>query len=127
MVVGNDTRAKRIQYLRSLNNEDLKAGLQLDVPPPVTNFNPTRSEYVIVEDKAHRPPPVEDLTALDALHVYFDANKQTLIEEQTKREVANAELQRWLKEHPPIPKDTVVNYWKNDVAPVRAATGGKGK
>lgn len=127
MIVGNETRAERIQHIRSLNKEDLNAGLQLDVPPPATDFNPKRSTYMVVQDKTQNPPPVEDLAALDALHVYFDANKQTLMEEHMKQEVANVELQRQWKEHPPKPKDTVIHYWKNEVAPVHAAPEGKGK
>lgn len=111
MIVRNETRAERIQAIRSLTTEHLKTGLQLDAPPPATAFNPTRSTYVVVQDKIQPPPTVGNLAALDALHVYFDANKQTLIEEQAKREAANAELERQLKEHPPKPKDTVINYW----------------
>src|SRR5437867_1680045 len=114
MAVGNETRAERIQDIRSLSKEGLKTGVQLDVQPPRTAFNPTRSEYMVVEDKANALLGVDYLAALDALHIYFDANRQTLIEEHVKREAANAELQRQLKEHPPKPKDTVINYWKND-------------
>lgn len=110
-VVRNETRAERIQYLRSLGEKDLPSSLALAVPPPATDFNPTRSTYVVAQDKNQPPPAAEDLTALDALHVYFDANRQTLIEEHEKREAAHAEQQRQWREHPPTPPDIIVNFW----------------
>ena len=110
MGLGNETRAERIDDGRSLTTDELKNDLQLD-DPPATNFSATRSEYVIVEDKSASAPPAEDLTALDTLHVYFDANKQRLIDEYDEREAANAARKQWLEEHPPVPKDTVINYW----------------
>lgn len=84
--------------------------------PEVETFSQTRSEYAVVEDKVNGPPAEEDLAALDALHVYYDANRQRLIEESVKLEAANEERARWLKDHPPIPKDTVINYWKKSSA-----------
>ena len=79
--------------------------------PPLETFNKTRSEYAALEGDARTLPSEEDLTALDALHVYYDANTQWLIEEYHKREAANAERARRLKEHPPVPKDTIINFW----------------
>lgn len=112
MGLGNDSRAERLAYNRSLTAEDLKNDFQLDVPPLPTEFSPQRSEYMVVEDKAHPSPSEEALASLDALHRYFDANKQRLIDDHAKWETANAERQQWLKDHPPVPKDIVVNYWR---------------
>ena len=111
MGLGNATREERIEYNRNLTAEDLKNGLQLDVPPSAADFSATRSEYMVVEDKEHPSAP-ETFIPLDALHVYFDANKQRLIDDYGKREAANATRQQWLKDHPPVPKDIVVNYWR---------------
>lgn len=80
-----------------------------EIPRP-ESFSQTRSEYAVSGDKAH-PPPEEDLIALDALHVYYDANKQRLADEYARREVERVERELWLKEHPPVPKDTVINFW----------------
>jgi len=80
--------------------------------PPAATFSKARSEYVVVEDELHTPPPAGDLAAFDALHIYFDANKPRLIEEHKVREAANAERQRWLEKNPPIPQDVVVHYWR---------------
>ena len=112
MGLGNDNRAERIEYNRSLTKEDLQNDLQLDVPPPPTEFSPVRAEYIVAEDRGHKPLTAEDLAALEALHVFFDANKQQLAENYSQREKANAERQRWLKEHPPAPKDIVIHYWR---------------
>ncbi len=111
MGLGNESRADRIQYNGSLTKDDLKNNLQLDAPPLATDFSATRSEYMVAEDKAHPSPTREDLAALDALHAYFDSNKQRLIDDYAKREAANAARQQYLKDHPPVPQDTVINYW----------------
>ena len=60
------------------------------------------------------------LKTLDALHVYFDANKQRLAKSAIQREAARAEEQRGLQEHPPAPQDVVIHYWKNNPAPMPA-------
>lgn len=49
--------------------------------------------------------------ALDALHVFYDANRSRLAQEYEKREAARIAHEKWQKEHPPVPKDTVINYW----------------
>ena len=92
------------------------------IPQP-EEFSATQAEYIVAEDAARKPPTAEDLTALNALHVYFDANKQRLAESYLLREKANVERQRELKEHPPAPRDTVIHYWKNTPAPGPARTG----
>ena len=127
MGLGNETRAERIQYNRSLTPVELKNNLPLDVPPLPTEFSPLRAEYIVVEDAAHKSPTAEDMTALDALHVHFDANRQRLAENYIQREKATAERQRWLKEHPPVPQDTVIHYWKNSLAPSPARTEGQSR
>lgn len=85
--------------------------------PPLETFSKTRSEYVIAEDEPNVQPPAETLAALDALHVFYDTNRERLAEGYAKREVARVGQERWLKENPPVPKDTVVNFWpgKNTV------------
>lgn len=91
------------------------------IPQP-EEFSATRAEYIVAEDAARKSPTAEDLTVLNALHVYFDANKQRLAENSVQRTKANAERQRELSEHPPAPQDTVIHYWKNTPAPSPART-----
>jgi hypothetical protein len=71
--------------------------------------NQTHSQYFVVPSDA--PPPANILTALDALHVYYDGHRQELAEACAQREAQRLEKERWLKEHPPAPKDTVINFW----------------
>lgn len=79
--------------------------------PPAESFSKTRSEYTVADGEESKAPPEEILKALDALHTFFDANRQRLAEDYAKQETARIERERWLKEHPPVPKDTVINYW----------------
>ncbi len=109
-VGGFETADTCYTLILGLTNES-RAETKSDLPLDVTAFSPTRSEYAILEDATHSAPIDEDLTALDALHVFFDANKPRLIAESAKREAAREERERWLKEHPPARRDTVINYW----------------
>lgn len=79
--------------------------------PSSETFSKTHSEYAVMEGEARPLPTEEELTAFDALHVYYDTNKQRLIEDSKKRETDNEARAQWLKDHPPVPKDTIVNFW----------------
>ena len=52
------------------------------------------------------------MTALDAIHPYYDAHREALIQAYGEREAARAEAERQLREHPPVRKDTVITYWR---------------
>ena len=78
--------------------------------PPAGTFSPTRSEYLLAGD-AKEPPPPDALAPMDALHTYYDANRESLAEEYIRREGERIAREQWLKEHPPVPKDTVINFW----------------
>ena len=52
------------------------------------------------------------MTALDAIHPYYDAHREALIRAYGEREAARAEAERQLREHPPVRKDTVITYWR---------------
>jgi hypothetical protein len=89
--------------------------------PALPEFSQTRSEYFVVEDQGG-PLPDEALLGLEALHVYFDAHRARIIEEAARREAAQAAREQWLKDHPPVPKDTVINFW-----PIRSRVYGNTK
>ena len=110
MGTGNETAEQVEGFNQYARENGWPERSHMQIPAPET-FSLTRSEYVVVEDERHLSPPAEELAALDALHVYFDANRQRLEEEYAKRESARIERERWLKKHPPVPKDTVINYW----------------
>ncbi len=125
MGLGEDSRAEILAFNSSITPEQAAAGLTpMEVPPAATDFSPTRAEYLVVEDPTH---PVADAAcaAIDALHVYFDAHKQRLIEDHAKRMAARLAKEKWDKEHPPIPKDTVINFWpeKSTVYPTTPSPG----
>ena len=80
--------------------------------PALEAFSRTRSEYAVLEEDARTLPAEEKLKALDALHGYFDANRQKLTEDYAARETARVGRERWLREHPPVKQDIVINYWR---------------
>lgn len=57
--------------------------------------------------------------ALDALHGYYSANKAQLTNEFEEAETKRLEQEAWLREHPPVPKDSVITYF-----PIRSSQGG---
>ena len=68
----------------------------------------SRSAYIMVEGS------VSDTTmtaALDAMHAYYDANHEKMIQDYQQRMAAYSAQQQWAKDHPPVPKDTVINFW----------------
>jgi hypothetical protein len=67
------------------------------------------AEYVLLNDST--PPEAGALTAIDALHAYYNANRQTLAADFEIREAEHVERANWLKAHPPAPKDTTINFW----------------
>ncbi len=74
-----------------------------------------RAGYIIIEGQA--ADHSDAMTALNALHGYYNANREQIIRAHEAREIAERERQRQLREHPPVPKDTVINYWpkKNSI------------
>ncbi len=61
------------------------------------------------------PSPGEEnekaIAAMEALHVFYDQNRVKLIQEYHEGEAARIAHEQWLKDHPPIPQDTVINYF----------------
>jgi hypothetical protein len=66
------------------------------------------------------PVPPEVLKVIEALHTYYDANATKLAAEFRQREAEQAAHERWLKNNPPIPRDTTVEYF-----PIRSSTRGQ--
>jgi hypothetical protein len=60
------------------------------------------------------------LKVIEAMHTYYDANVAKLAAEFRQREAEQEAHERWLKEHPPIPRDTTVEYF-----PIRSSTRGQ--
>ena len=111
LAVGNEPAEEGGGSAKKTAVKDWAARFGKAIPAPET-FSKTRSEYFVAEDETHAAPSEEELSALDALHVYFDANQPRLADEYVKREATQAEQARLLKEHPPVPRDIIVNYWR---------------
>lgn len=108
--LGNETRKE----VEALNDQLVQEGWPEGVIkriPARESFSSTRSEYVLADADPSQAPSLESLAALDALHAFFDANRTRLADEYARGEKDRIERERWLKEHPPKPKDTVIHYW----------------
>lgn len=73
-------------------------------------LSPTKAQYIVAQDESGATPQEKDLAMLDALHVYYDANRQTLADGYVKREAARIAQEQRPKQ-PQKPKDTIVNFW----------------
>jgi hypothetical protein len=84
-------------------------------PPNLAAFPQDRSAYQIIEGSV--ADHAEDIAALDALCVYYDVNKAQMVAAYNQQQADNAARAQWLKDHPPVQPDTVINYWpvKNSV------------
>ena len=57
------------------------------------------------------PVSGEVLRTIEDLHRYFDAHREQLIRGHEENEAARLAQEKWLKENPPVPKDTVVEFF----------------
>lgn len=111
MGIGNETTESIAEFNQYAAEHGLPKRAWKQQVPAVETFSQTRAEYMLIDDKTQPALAEDELAPLDALHTYYDANKQRLIEDSIKLDAANAERAQWLKEHPPIPKDTIINFW----------------
>lgn len=77
--------------------------------PTRSSFSATRSEYVVA-NTGITSPPVEAMAPLDALHSFFDANR-----ERIREAVARIEAERIARLQAPttptVHKKTVIRFW----------------
>lgn len=67
------------------------------------------SRYVVIS--APTKPDAAAYEGIDALHRYFDAHKAELIAAWQQSEAERIAHEQWLKDHPPVPQDTVIQFW----------------
>ena len=79
--------------------------------PAAGQFSQTRAEYFLESTGSDPEPSMEALAPIDALHTYHDANRTRLADESFQREAARIAQELRPKEHPPVPKDTVIHFW----------------
>ncbi len=106
MAVGNETAESL-----SLHNADLQAaGYPLIELPAPASFPAGYSSYMLSgsADPAH----VEaDCKGLEALLAHFDANKAALQQARQQRETERLQREQYLRDHPPQPQNTVIQFW----------------
>ena len=112
MGLGNETEASFANSDATKSSQFAAAKVQL----PDLAANPQlASGYTIVEGNADENP--EAMAALNAIHAYYNANRSTIMRDYRKRQADSAERARQLRLHPPVQKDTVINFWpkKNSI------------
>jgi len=120
MAVGNLTAEEVATFNQRIAAEGLPpAPRQIPLP---ANFSATRAEYVLAEGSALPLPAAETLAGLDALHVFYDANRPALVEEQTRREAESAARVEAERIKATTPKRTVIQFW-----PKKSRVYGDGK
>ena len=77
--------------------------------PPV-NFTEGRPEYVVVEGKERQIPP-ELYQQMDALFGHYLENEDRFKTEFLNGEALRKAREAYLREHPPEPKDVIINHW----------------
>ncbi len=84
---------------------------QAALPQPVPG-------YIVISGSAG----TDTLQGLDALHVYFGAHKDALVQAYTQQQSQFAAEQLHLKLYPPVKPAEVINYWpiKSGVYPTQA-------
>ena len=114
MGLGNETRESVAEWNRFAPKwerlaaaEGLADSWETKAVPDLAKFPAGRSTYLL----SGEAPADDSLAALDALHRYFDTHRLRLIAEYAKREATRIAREQWNKEHPPVPQDTIINFW----------------
>ena len=80
--------------------------------PQLQTSPDSKSSYFVSQSTNLVSGTNDGIAALNALHSYYDANHATLIANYQKRTADYAAQQQYLKDHPPIPPNTVTNFWR---------------
>ena len=65
--------------------------------------------YIILASPAQTE--ADAFRGIDALHRYYDAHKEELIAQWQQMEAERIAREQYEKEHPPVPKDTLIQFW----------------
>ncbi len=107
MGLGNESRESAAEAERLAASDGLAAPVETKIVPDLAKFPAGRSAYLL----SGEAPTNDSLAALDALHRYFDTHRIRLIADYAEREATRIAREQWLKEHPPMPQDTVIYFW----------------
>ncbi len=102
LAVGDATRAAHTKAAESV--------------PALSEFPADLSVYLVPAGAEFTDTDKETLAALDALHAYYDANREKLRLAHIEREQKRIAHQKWIERHPPRPTDEVTFFWKKETA-----------
>lgn len=109
-----DTADTIYQYFMASSNET-GDGISLDTTTlsylvqARLQLSSTSAGYIVVE--GNPTANADALADLDALHAYFNVNRAVMIQDYRQMMAKEAAQAAWNKAHPPVIKDTVINYW----------------
>lgn len=128
MGIGNETTDDVVRWNAEVEkDEELRSqypDLRYPVPPAhIAKPTGAYSTYEFVDSPQTGIDP-QVKASIDALHVYHAANKDKLAREFAESEVARVAHEQWLKDNPPQPKDTVIQFFpiQSDHSPTEART-----
>jgi hypothetical protein len=96
LAVNDETTADLVQY-----------GAEHGWPKQAALLDRSHSQYLLADGSA---PPEASLSAIDLLHLYYDMDRQNLVDVYTKREAERIKQEQH-PEPPAVPQDTVINFW----------------
>ena len=117
---GNETR----EVLAAANIEAAARGMPQKLLPDLGQFPEGYSSYFVAADSA---TDAVGFAALDAIHAYYDENREQLQRAYEAREAARIEQERLRAAQPAKPKDTVIYFWPKKSAIYRGEDGSKEK
>lgn len=122
MAVGDSTREEfdhQNTELHQMGRKDLASNWPTDLLSKGNN-----SQTSVWRITSKDPVPAEVLRTIEDIHTYFDANRATLSTQHAEREAARIAHEQWLKDNPPQPKDTVIQFFpiQSDHSPMEART-----
>ncbi len=108
--VGNTTYSFLINATGVGANPITGAPVAVPSIPELPALTATQSAYVVVTTNGVTIPD-EAVAPIEALHDYFDANRSAIAAAAAQRQADAAAQAQWVKDHPPVPQNTVINFW----------------
>lgn len=94
-----------------IGNETDQSSGELKSLPALESFPPGPASYILIREDSKTAYTTQDLASMNVLHHYFEVNRDKLKAAYAVREQQRIEQEQWQKEHPPVPQDTIINFW----------------
>lgn len=89
----------------------LSASGEVKSLPAWETFPSGQFGYILIQEGSASVHTAQDVAAMDALHHYYEVNRDKLKQAYAEREAKRIAQEQWQKDHPPVPQDTVTNFW----------------